>query len=513
MWLASGVRSALRSVSNGLAHSAVLDVRSLACFRMGIAAVLLYDISLAWSVIDTWPAMMGYFDGLAAARAVGLDDSAFLYAALGVYALLALGLLLGWHARLCALGAWLALTAHRQWAGVIDYHDDVLFHALFCALFVETSACWSLDRRVGRGAEGADLIARFGGLGLVINTGFIYLSTVWEKDGAAWISEGTAVYYALRDVALSGSVGLWVVEHAPLTLLQAATYAVWFTELAGGLALLLPRTRFVGWVLLTLLQVGLGLMLALESFPATMLALQVALVPGRAWERLGVGVHRASPLPRPLLHRTLLWALLAAIVLLNVEGRRLTRLDGEYWPYRGAEAVAELRQIFELETHWQMYAPTPPRYGGWWVCVGYTAAGEEVDPITGAKPHFGVPLRSRQPFRGLGSVYWFVEPRADGHPQDSYVRYIAWVDRHRRAPAQRMTHFSLFFVYEPFRPIQNAPHARKPLLILRWPEDGVNRPALRADSALRGQAIYRPDYREMGKSGWQPEALPPLETY
>ena len=72
----------------------------------------------------------------------------------------------------------------------------------------------------------------------------------------------------------------------------------------------------------------------------------------------------------------------------------------------------------------------------------------------------------------------------------------------------------LFFVYEPFRPIQNAVHERKPLLVMRWPEDsGADRPPLRAESMLHGAQVYAPDYGKLGKASWVPEELPPLETY
>ncbi len=497
-----------------LLNAAALDPRSLACFRIGIGAVLLYDIGMAWSILETWPAMMGYFAGLAPARWLGLGDIAFLQLAFALYALLALALLLGWRTRFFALCAWIALTLHRELAGVIDYHDDVLFHALFCAQFVELSACWSLDAYKKRPPSGRDLIGQLGGLGLVVNAVFIYLSTVWEKDGSSWWPQGTAIYYALKDLALSGPVGLWIVEHVPLALLQTSSYLVWILELVGGLALVLPRTRFAGWLLLSALQVSLWVIMSLESFPATMLALQMALLPGWVWDRWGIRAAVEPPRPRPRWSAVLLWGLLVIIAFINIEGRRLSRLEDEHWPYTGAAEIDAARRVVELETHWQMYAPGPPRYGGWWVCVGHTAAGEEIDPITGAAPTFAAPARADWPFRGLGSVYWFVEPDDDGDPQEDYARYFQWVDQHINPPQKRLTHFSLFFVYEPFRPIQNAAHVRKPLLVMRWPEgDMAARPALRGDSALRAVKIYQPDYQKLGKRSWMPRELPPLQTY
>jgi len=494
-----------------LLRAALLDARSLACFRIGIAAVLLYDIGLAWSILETWPAMMGYFDGLAPARWLGWSDLAFLQLAFVLYALLALALLVGWHTRFFVFCAWIALTLHREFAGIIDYHDDALFHALFCAQFVELNACWSLDAYKGRQPSGRDLIARFGGLALVVNVAFIYVSTVWEKNGPAWWPQGTATYYALKDVALSDSIGLWAVEHLPLVLLQVGSYSVLVVELVGGLALLVPRTRFAGWLLLGMLQFSLWAAMLLESFPFTMFALQVAFLPGWVWDRWGIVTAVQLPRKRARWCGVLLWALLAVVVLVNIEGRRLSRLEGEYWPYDGAAEIDALRRVIELETHWQMYAPGPPRYGGWWVCVAHTAAGEEVDPITGAKPSFAVPTHGA--FRGLGSIYWFVAPEVDGSSQKDIARYIQWVDRRYSPPEKRLMHFSLFFVYEPFRPIQNAPHARKPLLVMRWPEDAEARPPLRPDSALHGVKVYAPDYDKFGKRSWVPAELPPLETY
>ena len=96
--------------------------------------------------------------------------------------------------------------------------------------------------------------------------------------------------------------------------------------------------------------------------------------------------------------------MLVATVVVNIEGRRIGHIidDEEPLPYPGAVEVHRLRQVFNLQYRWTMYAPSPPAYNGWSVCVGR-----------------------------VGSIYWFWEPDPEGYVQDA--RYTA--------KAERLTHF------------------------------------------------------------------------
>ena len=76
----------------------------------------------------------------------------------------------------------------------------------------------------------------------------------------------------------------------------------------------------------------------------------------------------------------------------------------------------------------------------------------------------------------------------------------------RYQPSERMPQFQQEVAYETLG-------VRKPLLVMRWPEDAAARPPLRAGSALQGVKIYAPDYDKLGKRRWLPAELSPLETY
>ncbi|MDB4699011.1 hypothetical protein OAF45_02600, partial [Candidatus Latescibacteria bacterium] len=225
----------LRSWVDALAD---LDPRSLACFRIGLGVVLIYDVGLAWDVIDWWPGMQAYFDGLPLPYwAQPAGDVATLKLLFGLYAALALGLLLGYQTRFCALALLLATGIHRGVSQTVDYHDDVLFHALFWAQFMDLGQYFSLD---GRRVTRTDRWSRVGTFGLVFNVAYIYISTFVEKSDPAWWPDGGAVYYALSDVALSGVVGRWAVAHLPLFVFKMLGYQALLMELLGGLLILSP---------------------------------------------------------------------------------------------------------------------------------------------------------------------------------------------------------------------------------------------------------------------------------
>ncbi len=479
-----------------------LDPRSLACFRIGLGVVLIYDVGLAWDVIDLWPGMQAYFDGLPLPHwAQPAGDVATLKLLFGLYAVLALGLVLGYQTRFCALALLLATGIHRCVSQTVDYHDDVLFHALFWAQFMDLGQYFSFD---GRGVTRTDRWSRVGTFGLVFNVAYIYISTVVEKSDPAWWPDGTAVYYALSDVALSGVLGRWAVAHLPLFVFKMLSYQALLMELLGGLLILSPwaRARCTGWILLSLLQVGLWACMRLESFPATMFTVQAALVPALLWARLGVAGRTSVVVSRPHWQRNLLLSLLVGTVLLNAEGRRLARLiDAEEpLPYRGASSIYQLRKIFHLQARWAMYAPSPPDYVGWWVCVGRTRSGAEIDPITGIVPTFKPPNNAGWPFGGLGSVYWFYEPDEEGYVQEEYTDFIRWRDKRYTPQNEQLTHFLLFYVYVPYEPVAEGPHEPMPMLVTRWPEeDAEARPVLRPDSVLREVELYETVYDKWGE--------------
>ena len=206
-----------------------------------------------------------------------------------------------------------------------------------------------------------------------------------------------------------------------------------------------------------------------------------------------------------------------APALVNTEGRRIGHIidDEEPMPYPGALEVHRLRQVFNLQYRWTMYAPSPPAYNGWWVCVGRTRSGAEIDPITGAVPTFAPPGNAAWPFGGLGSIYWFWEPDPEGYVQEEFADFTLWHDARYTAKAEGLTHFSLFYVYVPYEPVEEGPHAPMPMLALRWPEQeqGVDAAVVARRQLVARGWFVRAGFRGVGLGGaaWAGEwGLPPL---
>ena len=517
-----------------------LDERSLACCRILFGLVVLHDVSMAWPVLDIWAGLQGYYEGLPLPfLAPGGSEEWFLRVVFACYALAAVGLLLGYRTRWCSLGVWVMACGQQYAAGNAgDYHDQVLTNLLFWCQFFHLGRRWSVDaRRPGQSVSSGSIEGLARGA-FALNLAYLYFETALEKTGAGWWSEGTAVFFALKDFTQAAALGTWAVEHLPLEVFRVVTHAVLAVEFIAPLLLLSPwwraGARLGGCGLLLGFQAGLWIFMALEAFPLTMIAAIVALLPPGLWtwvrnrrivasgwlstaegrEEASLAGSSSRTARQGLVQRGL-WVLLGVGLLINLESHRLLNSKDEgRGAYPGAGHVVRLKYILGFEMEWEMYAPEPPAFSGWWVGVGITANGREVDPITGRPPKLEKPLDRGPAFEDLGGLYWFHEPGADGTPHHAFAHFLLWRDRRQYSPEERLEHFVLLYMYEPFQPLQNAAHPVLPLLVMRWP--GVPShpaPPLIRGSVLAGLQLYEADYERLGDEDWKPVALPAFKTY
>ena len=79
-----------------------------------------------------------------------------------------------------------------------------------------------------------------------LNLAYLYFEIALEKTGAGWWSEGTAVFFALKDFTQAAALGTWAVEHLPLEVFRVVTHAVLAVEFIAPLLLLSPWWRAPG---------------------------------------------------------------------------------------------------------------------------------------------------------------------------------------------------------------------------------------------------------------------------
>ena len=430
------------------------------------------------------------------------------------------------------MAVWVTACGHQYAARhTLDYHDTVIVNLLLWSLALPLGRCFSVDAARATDSASPRSGARIvGGCGFVLSLAWLYLNTAMLKDGAAWWSEGNAVHLAVTELAAQSPTGMWAIEHLPAAFFTAATHAVMAIEWVVPFLLLSPwrhsALRSVSCVALVCMHAAMWLLMDIGSFPPTMIAAVVALLPASFWHRLGIApAEDVAPQPPRPVPEKLLICFLAATVLINVEGTRLRSLGTETdWPYPGAEWVLRLKYVFGVESSWAMYAPEPARYGGWWVAAGRRRNGDVIDLITGETPVQTRPFPRRGAHAGLLGHYWS-EPPYEGGPQHTYLRYLLW--RNGRAPrGEQVTDLCLVFLYEP-PPAEAAdgsvsaapwsPPRAYPLAVLGWPTATPTVAAATPESTrtrgiLDSWTLYRAELDRLGDPAWRPRRLEPGES-
>jgi predicted DCC family thiol-disulfide oxidoreductase YuxK len=292
-----------------------LDLRSLSLFRIGLAAVILGD--LAWRARDL---RAFYTDFGVLPRAVLLDQfagpwiisahlmsgtalvQALLFLVAGVFGVM---LLVGYRTRLAAVASWALLISLQNRNPVVLQGGDILLRMLaFWAMFVPLNAYFSVDRALdSSGARPPQRVCTVGTLALMAQVALLYWFSALLKRSPEWLTDGSAVYFALSLDQFSTSVGRLML-HFP-HLLRSLTYLTLAIELGGPLLLFSPiwsaAARAAGILLLALLQLGLVVCMHLGHFPLVALVALIPLVPTWMWASRGrPGGGREAAARRPL---------------------------------------------------------------------------------------------------------------------------------------------------------------------------------------------------------------------
>jgi hypothetical protein len=291
------------------------DLRSLAAFRMVLAAIVLAD--LAGRASDL---VVHYTDDGVLPRSMVLRElnewqfsinlmngTTFFQALLfAIAALAALALMVGYRTRLMSVVVWVMMVS-IQWRNplVLSDADTLMRVLLFWAMFLPLGAYWSVDR--ARNPVPARLSMRFLSLATValfLQIAFMYWFTVMLKTGREWRTDGTALYYALSAEHLTTPLGAYVRQFT--TPLKALTYGSFWLEALGPCLLFFPfRTALVrtGAILAFMcLHFGILLTLDLGLFPWLSAFCMVSFLPSRFWDvtvpRLRTAVPGLSDLAR-----------------------------------------------------------------------------------------------------------------------------------------------------------------------------------------------------------------------
>jgi hypothetical protein len=384
------------------------DLRSLAALRIGLGILLLADLGLRAVDLTAHYSDQGLLPRLALLRHLSnswywsfhlfsgtpqFQGALFLLAGI-----CAAALLVGYRTRSAAVASWILLISLDARNPLVLQGSDVLLRmVLFWGLFLPLGARWSVDRALA--PSGGRAIPRHlctvGTVALFLQVALMYWITAAQKVGAPEWHDGTALYYALSIDEFTRPLGQRLL--ALPELLRLKTYAVWWFEALGPLALLATTgmARVVCVAAFLALQLGFGLCLYVGLFPWIGAVAMLGFLPSwwwdsaRAWwpqlaregretaERVAKHPLVKRLEPRPISARPSgAFELLAACLLAYVIWWNLSSVA---WLHvRMPQPIRWIGLTFKLEQRWRMFA-SPMKGDGWFVMPGTLKDGTEVD--------------------------------------------------------------------------------------------------------------------------------------
>jgi len=382
-----------------LRRSFGVDVRALAALRVGLAAILLFDLALRARHLR---AHYGDFGILPRSelRYLSLHAlsgspiwSGILFALAAAFAAL---LLVGWRTRLATAASWaLLVSLHLRNPYLCDSGDRLLALLLFWGLFLPLGARASVDALRGRSGRVPEVVLSPAGAALLFQVTFVYVFSALIKDKTAWLGSGDALHYALSVDMVTTAAGRSLLDSPGL--LRFASRATFLLELLGPFLCFVPLRAAAFRTAVPLVFIAFHIILAvlldIGLFPYVCMAAWLAFLPPAFWEGIArlAGIRsRAAPVPGELPGApagdrsvsTALAGLLASVVFLYVFCWNIaTMRPGARLPAPVAWPAEQLR----LGQRWAMFA-LPPRDDGWWVMPARLRDGSEVDLHGGASP-------------------------------------------------------------------------------------------------------------------------------
>ncbi|KAL6065396.1 hypothetical protein QOT17_010215 [Balamuthia mandrillaris] len=228
-----------------------IDTRALAFVRMGLAAVLLFDL---WVRATDFAAFLSDDGAIPCRTVLDANTDPFLLPSLHltlcqsdflmkvlllVAALAAVCLLFGYKTQLSnALSFFFLSSLHFRTIPVMNGGDTLLRLALFWLMFLPSGTTFSIDNALDKGKHKKPRhYYSFRCLGMMTQIFIMYYSSTYHKTDESW-QDGTALYFALNIDYYVTSLGLIVRQY--IELMRFLTFATLALERYGSLLLFCP---------------------------------------------------------------------------------------------------------------------------------------------------------------------------------------------------------------------------------------------------------------------------------
>ncbi len=459
----------VRDLRSQLTSLFEIDLRSLACFRIGVALVVLVDLGLRVCDLDALYGARGVLPPEVARtlwdRRVALSPFTWvaawpwlLWTGAVLLAIAAICLALGVAPRLAAFVTW-ALLAGLQDRNPALYMggDRYLLLLLMWCILLPTGARFSLHPA----PLGVTRIRSWAATGLLLQVMLAYVFTGLKKIGPEWF-DGTALWFALNQPDIVSPAGRWLVSKSALTVLLS--YTVKWGEIFAPLFVLSPwynsAARLLAVAFFWAFHLGLEVTMQIGVFQMVGLAAWLVFLPSAVWQWHAKRDSAGEPGPMDTVAtaQPARWSEIIALVPLGyvtlqlictVAGITFTGL-----PYPVPRLVDKVAIPLHIQEGWAMYMRVP-RVQRWVVVPGRLADGSMIDALRDSPLQWTRPANFQAAQRGFRWTHYLnnaimkaVFDPVWGATHQPLLQYLCrdWNQNHE--PKHRLEHVELNIVVE-----------------------------------------------------------------
>lgn len=314
-------------------------------------------------------------------------------------------LLIGYRTKLFTFLCWLFLVSlHNRNPLVHQGGDDLLRLILFWGMFLPWNYYYSIDsKRIVNDPKPMSFFT-LAGFAYMLQVGYVYFFSAILKSSPEWVSEYSALYYALSidQIVLPLGKMLYPYEDA----LRWITMFVYYTELLLPLFLLVPyypvQMRSVFIFVITLLHIGIALCLNVGLFPLIAVVALTGMLPGNVSARIarffaslseknfvnfGKGLFNFSDdyISRKVhcipweknMDKVLILFFAVYVINWNLKTVKAPHLV-DYSNHR-------IAHVLRVDQHWGMFSPAVFKDDGWFIFSALTADNREIDILQRGK--------------------------------------------------------------------------------------------------------------------------------
>ncbi|WP_170157065.1 HTTM domain-containing protein [Roseimicrobium gellanilyticum] len=461
-----------------------MDLRSLAAFRIALAAVVVSDSVVALTNAEAFYSDTGVLPRTALAEQWGGQMMWSLHALSGsltwqvvlivMQLMAAVSLLAGHRTRVATLVCWALVASLDARNPMINNGADSMIRLLlFWSVFLPLGARWSLDARrdAKQGGSGAphpgSTLVSLPAACLLLQVAFVYWFSVAFKNHGVWWSEGTALRQVLELDSLARPAAVWLREYPAAC--RALTHFTVILEILGPVVAFLPvwraGCRFIAVLAMVGLHAGIAICLDIGAFPWVMMAAWLAFLPSEFWRRFIRDKHVNIPKNENIRcdyhvgKRDIVFGFvlngfcvfsLSMVFLWNLRGTNFA-----FWEKVFPRWANPAAMVFRLDQYWTMFAPTPLMEDGWFVLRAGLSDGSEVDllrdgaPVSWDKPALASAAYKDARWQKYQTNLWMTIHQVHRMPYGDYVAR-RWNDSH--GGLSQVVAWQLWFVREMTQP-------------------------------------------------------------